>query len=48
MHTKFIEASTKEFHRVMKRWFFAWCYGSLQGEQVSNDMWSAYQAGGEL
>lgn len=48
MNPAFSEASFREFHRVFKRECYAWCYGSAQAARLSNDMFYAYQAGGEL
>ena len=48
MNPAFSEASFREFHRVFKSESYAWCYGNAQAEQLSNDMFYAYQAGGEL
>ena len=48
MKPAFSEASFLEFRRIFKRECYAWMYGAASAVQLSNDMLSAYNMGGEL
>lgn len=48
MNPQFLEASFLEFRRVFKREFYGWLYGNRACENLSNDMFYAYQAGTSL